>query len=347
MRQALQLTHVCVSFGTQRAVDDVSLQVEKGEFLALLGPSGCGKTTLLRAIAGLEDVKSGEIRIAERLVASSIQGQNDSPQERGVGFVFQDLGLWPHMTVMEHLLFVLADMFDKKTALDLAESQLVALKIDHLAKKKPNQLSGGESQRLALARSLVTKPRVLLMDEPLASLDPEVSGEIRRLLREIKAGSETTMIYVTHTRTEAMELGDRIALMRDGKIEQISKPEELYAHPTSAFAATFLGNCNVISGTRDENRRILKTNLGDFDLTEAAEKLKHPCLILRDFQITLGDMGVEAEVLSATFCGGDYQLEVKLEGQVILVRSSKRPAIGDRVHLQSKGEPWFVEGEIA
>ncbi len=345
MSQVLQINNLTKRFGKQVAVDGVSLNVNAGEFLALLGPSGCGKTTLLRCLAGLENPTAGELVLNERIVYSSIKNVDLPPQERGVGFVFQDLGLWPNMTVLNHLLFVLKDLHDKATSMRLAREQLNDLHIDHLAKKKPAQLSGGESQRLALSRALVTRPAILLLDEPLASLDRGVSLEIREILRTIKSESGTTMIYVTHSREEAMELGDRVAVMQDGVIEQVASPQELYAMPDSRFVASFLGDCNVLLGAVEQGS--LKSAIGDFRLSEYATQLKNPTVIVRDHQIEEAAGGIAATIVRTTFCGRDYSLVVDVGGVRLVMRSERSVTVGEVITIRPTGNAWFVEGNGA
>jgi ABC-type sugar transport system ATPase subunit len=342
--KALNVKNLTRRFGTQTAVDGVSLHVDVGEFMVLLGPSGCGKTTLLRCIAGLDTPSAGEIELDLQCVYSNIKTVDLAPQARGVGFVFQDLGLWPHLTVMGHLLFVLKDLYDQETCLQMAEDQLASLRIDHLAKKKPAQLSGGEAQRLALARALVTKPEILLLDEPLASLDTAVSAEIRVLLRDIKESSGTTMVYVTHSRVEALELGDRIAVMRDGAIVQVSTPQELYEKPLSEFAARFLGSCNVLDGQVDSSDGVFSSVLGAFDLNEETKAMQSPRLVLRDHQVVAAESGITGSVTRSQFCGSDYLWQVEVGGQSIQMRGDSHQEVGADVRIFVEGEPWFVEG---
>lgn len=343
MSQALTLNNLSKRFGKQEAVNQVSLEIREGEFLALLGPSGCGKTTLLRCLAGLESPSDGELELAGRTVFSGSKGIDLPPQEREVGFVFQDLGLWPHQTVLGHLLFVLQSKHDKAAATKLAMEQLQSLQIDHLAKKKPAQLSGGESQRLALARALVTNPGVLFMDEPLASLDSAVAQEIRRLLVEIKKSGKTTIVYVTHSRDEALELGDRIAVMRNGSLEQVAAPEELYARPNSSFVATFLGNCNIIGGELERDQGVLHTVLGDFSLNESGMSMKQPALVLRDHQIFAAADGIPAKVVMSRFCGADFVWEVIVGEQKLQMRGTHGANAGAEITIAVGGTPWYVE----
>jgi multiple sugar transport system ATP-binding protein len=234
----VEFEHVEKTFpdGT-RAVADLSLEVADGELVVLVGPSGCGKSTLLRLIAGLEVLTRGTIRIGDRVV-------NDlSPRERNVAMVFQDYALYPHMTVRENLEFPLRmrGLPRDEMARRVAWAAEV-LDIGGLLERRPRQLSGGQQQRVAMGRALVREPSVFLLDEPLSNLDAKLRVEVRAGIAELQRRMGTTMLYVTHDQTEAMTLGDRVAVLRAGRILQIASPRELYDHPADAFVAGFLGS---------------------------------------------------------------------------------------------------------
>jgi ABC-type Fe3+/spermidine/putrescine transport system ATPase subunit len=218
----LSLTNVTKRFGTHQAVDSVSLEVVAGDAIVILGPSGCGKTTLLRLIAGLEVPDSGEIWLAGAQAAGA--GRSMMPaHERGIGFVFQDLALWPHLTVQRNLNFVLESV--KTPRAHRAERAFEALKlvrIEQLSSRYPHQLSGGEQQRVALARALVGQPRVLLLDEPFSSLDPELRDALRGELARLQRTLEVTTVYVTHDQGDAAILADRVIEMRAGRIVAVN-----------------------------------------------------------------------------------------------------------------------------
>jgi len=243
-------------FGEVRAVDGVDLAPKDGEFIALLGPSGCGKTTLLRIIAGLETPTFGEVLIGERVV-------NDlPPRARGVAMVFQTYGLYPHMSVFDNIAFPLKTQGVRRE-LVRGKVQWAArmLGIETLFQRKPRELSGGERQRVALGRALVREPSVLLLDEPLSNLDAKLRASAREELKHFQRRVGTTTIYVTHDQVEAMGLGDRIAVMEQGKVRQVGTPEEVYDQPADTFVATFLGTppmnlverAGEILGFRPEN----------------------------------------------------------------------------------------------
>ena len=230
-------------FGTATAVDDVSLSIGAGEFFALVGPSGCGKTTTLRMLAGLERPTSGRVEIAGRDVT-------DRPaQDRDTNLVFQDLVLFTHMTVAENVAYGLArDGVAKAERRSRAAEMLSTVGLEGFGDRDPTELSGGQQQRVALARALVNEPAVLLLDEPLSSLDRKLRAEMRAELRRIQNDVGTTFLYVTHDQESAMSMSDRLAVMRDGRIVESGPPESLYSHPRTAFVADFLGNANLLSG---------------------------------------------------------------------------------------------------
>ncbi len=232
-------------FGAYKAVNGVNLDIRDGEFLIMVGPSGCGKTTTLNMISGLETPTSGEITIGDTIV-------NDlEPGERGLGMVFQDLALFPHMTVFENIAFGLR--VKKMPEADIQSRVRAAADTVHIAKlldKMPRQCSGGESQRVALARTIVTNPRVFLMDEPLSSLDAKLRIDMRTELKRLHEQLAATFVYVTHDQAEAMTMADRIVVMNGGRIEQVGAPLEIYRKPASQFVAGFFGmpTMNFLSG---------------------------------------------------------------------------------------------------
>ena len=232
----IALKNLVKSFGTYTAVSGISLDVRDGEFLIMVGPSGCGKTTTLNMISGLETPTGGEIIIGDTVV-------NDlEPGDRGLGMVFQDLALFPHMTVFENIAFGLR--VRKLPTAQIAErvtAAAEALHIKPLLAKLPRQCSGGESQRVALARTIVTNPAVFLMDEPLSSLDAKLRVDMRTELKRLHGRLKATFIYVTHDQAEAMTMADRIVVMSKGKIEQVGNPLEIYNRPATRFVAGFFG----------------------------------------------------------------------------------------------------------
>jgi iron(III) transport system ATP-binding protein len=235
----LKLENISKSYKRKKVVSDFSLKVEEGDFLVILGPSGSGKTTLLRLIAGLETPDAGEIFIDNKLVSS---GRNIvSPNKRELGMVFQDLALWPHMTLKENIVFGFkAKKISKEEINNKVDKVLKLVHLDEHYKSYPGELSGGERQRLALARSLVLEPKVLLLDEPLSSLDPLLKDKMIDLIKEIYEKFKITIVYVTHEQTEAKLLGTKVAIMDKGVLKQTGTYEELKNNPQDEFVKRFI-----------------------------------------------------------------------------------------------------------
>lgn len=260
----IRVSNLTKRFGDMLAVDDVSFEVNEGEFLVMVGPSGCGKTTTLRLLAGLEAASEGEIHFGGRLV------NQIRPRDRNVAMVFQDYAVFPHMTVFENIAYGLRSRRAPSSL--IAERVPMAAKtfrIDHLLKRKPRQLSGGERQRVALARAMVRDADVYMYDEPLSNLDAQLRHQAREDILALHQQKRRPSIYVTHDQSEAMSLGDRIAVMRDGKLQQIGTGTELYTNPRNLFVAFFLGTPSI--------------NLFDVRLTAANDEVwvEHPAFALR------------------------------------------------------------------
>jgi len=319
MAVVLELRRVSKHFASQIAVNDVSFQIERGAFYALLGPSGCGKTTTLRLIAGFEDATSGDILLnGERI--------NDlRPYHRPVSTVFQNYALFPHLTAQENVEFGLRQQGVEGAELTRRVGE--AFELVHLRGKedrRPSQLSGGEKQRVALARSLVLRPEVLLLDEPLSALDPNLRKQVRAELRALQRQVGTTFVFVTHDQEEALSLSDQIALMHDGRLEQTGTPEDLYVRPKTRFVASFLGAVNWVRGVgvRPEVTRISRT-------TPVA-----------------GVRSLTGVVANSTFFGNCLHVETRLDGgdsmvaEVARVDADYRP--GEQVHMW-----WHAHDEIA
>ena len=238
-----------IRYGPVLAVQGVSFQVRQGEQLTLLGPSGCGKTTTLRAIAGLERPSAGTIRIGGRTVYSSAEGINIPAEKRGLSMVFQSYAIWPHMTVFDNVAYGLR--VRRQSAGEIARKVAAALdqvQMGSFAGRRASALSGGQQQRVALARACAFSPSVLLFDEPLSNLDAKLRGDMRVELRELQHRLGVTSVYVTHDLEEALAMSDRIVVMRNGIIEQVGSPLEIYNLPRNAFVADFVGSANLITG---------------------------------------------------------------------------------------------------
>jgi len=249
--------------GNVQAVSDFSLDIAHGEFLVLVGPSGCGKSTTLRMIAGLEDITSGTIKIGDRVV-------NDvPPKDRDIAMVFQNYALYPHMTVYDNMSFGLKLRKYKKAEIDKRVRDAAdILGIGNLLDRRPKQLSGGQRQRVAVGRAIVRKPKVFLFDEPLSNLDAKMRVQMRVEIGRLHNTLKTTMIYVTHDQSEAMTMGDRIVVMKDGLTQQVAKPVHLYDNPVNKFVAGFIGTppMNFFDGRIVKNGEVLSFESGKFNL---------------------------------------------------------------------------------
>lgn len=261
----IDVQHLSKAFDDFRALNDVSLNIQTGELVALLGPSGSGKTTLLRIIAGMEYADNGQVLI------DGVDSSYTKAKERNVGFVFQHYALFRHMTVFDNVAFGLKvrPKHIRPSRSEINDRVMSLLKLVHLDKfydRYPSQLSGGQRQRVALARSLAVEPKLLLLDEPFGSLDFKVRKELRRWLRRLHDDMQITTLFVTHDQEEAMEVADRVVVMNNGAIEQIGTPEEVYHQPINGFIYDFLGNYNEFFGWKDDNGEI---HLAEDDLWES------------------------------------------------------------------------------
>ena len=233
----ITIEHLTKDFGSTIAVNDFNAVIESGELIALLGPSGCGKSTMLNMISGILPSSTGRILFDEDDVTDV------TPEKRGVGLVFQNYALYPHMTVLENIAFPLEIKKVKKAEREAKAIEMAKLvHVDMLLDRKPKQLSGGQQQRVAIARALINNPRVLLLDEPLSNLDARLRIEMREEIRRIQQETQVTTIFVTHDQEEAMSISDHIVLMKDGFLQQVARPQELYDEPANCFVADFLGN---------------------------------------------------------------------------------------------------------
>jgi sulfate transport system ATP-binding protein len=249
---SIQVKDVTKKFGKFAALDNVSLEIPSGALVALLGPSGSGKTTLLRVIAGLEFADTGSILFEDHDISSQ------TARDRRVGFVFQHYALFRHMTVFENIAFGLRVRHrntrpSKQKIQDKVQELLKLIQLQNLASRYPSQLSGGQRQRVALARALAVEPSVLLLDEPFGALDAKVRLELRRWLRQLHDEVHITSVFVTHDQDEALEVADQVAVMKDGHIEQVGTPDEVYHHPSTPFVYNFLGNVNLFHGRSEDD----------------------------------------------------------------------------------------------
>lgn len=240
---SISLKNINLSYGDTHVIKDVSLDIKKGEFFAFLGPSGCGKSTLLRLIAGFEECQSGQVLLGDQEVSRL------PPWKRQVGMVFQNYALWPHMTIRKNVAFGLEERKVPQAEIDKKVNDALELvDLQDYAERRPNQLSGGQQQRVALARTIVIEPKVLLLDEPLSNLDAKLRVHMRQELLALQRKLSLTTIFVTHDQEEANTTSDRIAILKDGVVQQVGDPISLYNKPENLFVAQFLGTANIING---------------------------------------------------------------------------------------------------
>jgi len=345
----LVLNRVSKLFGDLRAVDDLSLTIPDGSFFALLGPSGCGKTTTLRMIAGLEEPTSGTINIGDTDITTQ------KPYRRNVNTVFQNYALFPHLTIFENVAFGLRrrGIKDVKGEVDNA---LALVELGHLAERKPSQLSGGQQQRIAVARAIVNKPKVLLLDEPLGALDLKLRRQMQIELKRIQTEVGITFIHVTHDQEEAMTMADTIAVMNQGKIEQLGSATELYESPRTAFVANFLGQCNLIKAkvqSRSGGKAVVSAKGLNFEipLTRVSTDSESILMGIRPEKLRLDDHGTnsikDCVVTDRSFVGTSTQYLVRTPWDLDLVVFEQNDEglhnlrVGDKVSLEWDPEHTF------
>lgn len=357
---ALHIDHVTKRFGQVVAVDNVDLEIATGEFFSLLGPSGCGKTTTLRLVAGFEQPSSGRILVGDDDLTTR------RPAKRPLNMVFQDYALFPHLTVADNIAFGLR--IKRLSRIERNERIAVALstmRLEDLADRRPAQLSGGQRQRVALARALVNRPRALLLDEPLGALDLQLRKQMQTELRRIHQQTGTTFLYVTHDQEEALTMSDRIAVMNQGRVEQLADPRTLYERPTSAFVAEFIGTSNLLrlrAPVRDGVTLVSAVGEGQ-RLTALLADAERPGADGGDVQVTVRperitlheavptvlatrDSVVEGTVIELVYLGSLTQVTVALTiGEQIVVHAlSDAPAVRSLSPGMAVVATWPPEG---
>ena len=315
------------------AVDDIDIEIEDGEFIVLVGPSGCGKSTTLRCIAGLEDVTEGEIRFDDEVV------NEDRPRDRDVAMVFQNYALYPHMTVEENIGFglKLSSTLPSDEIAERVRNVAEMMGIDDLLNKKPAELSGGQQQRVALGRSIVREPGIFLMDEPLSNLDAKLRATMRTELQELQNDLDTTTIYVTHDQTEAMAMGDRIAVLDGGVLQQIDPPEELYRNPENEFVANFIGSPSINLFDMDAEGDTLSGPGGfSYELDDHSVDDGPVRLGIRPEDITVDPDGNNLQISVVEKMGNENFIYGRLGTKEVVIRAdaSVRPEVGDTIGLQ-------------
>jgi iron(III) transport system ATP-binding protein len=324
MSQTVTIKNVTKIYdGKVRAVDNVSLTVNEGEFFTLLGPSGCGKTTLLRMIAGFNSIEAGTISFNDKVI------NNIPPFQRNTGMVFQNYAIFPHMTVFDNVAYGLKARRVSKSEINRRVTDVLKLiRIEEYKDRQPNQLSGGQQQRVALARSIVINPDILLMDEPLSNLDAKLRVEMRGAIKDIQKRLNITTIYVTHDQEEALAISDRIAVMNLGQLQQIGHPFDIYSRPQNTFVAGFIGITNFIPGEAsagpDNTMKVRILDSGEISIPVRTQKPGKVLVAVRPEEAFLsaqGNGGITGEIVQVTFLGDTMNYNVKL----------KHPQLNDQV----------------
>jgi multiple sugar transport system ATP-binding protein len=318
-----------------RAVDAISLDIRDGEFMVLVGPSGCGKTTALRMVAGLEEISEGLVRIGDRVV------NQVPPRDRDIAMVFQSYALYPHLTVYDNIAFGLRLRKTAKQEIDKRVNDTARiLGLDPFLKRKPRALSGGQRQRVAMGRAIVRQPQAFLMDEPLSNLDAKLRVQMRAEISKIQGELGTTTIYVTHDQVEAMTMGDRVAVMRKGALQQVDTPQQLYDQPVNLFVGGFIGSpaMNVVEATLEGSNGDLTAKLGSQTVSLGEAVSVRPAL--KNYAGRPVILGIRPEDLEDAALETDTPEERRLKGDVVL-----REALGSElmVHLNIDARPAITE----
>ncbi len=339
---SITLLNLSRRYGPARAVDTLSANIPTGCFFTVLGPSGCGKSTLLRLIAGLEPLDDGAIALEGRTVARP--GLHVPPEARGVGVVFQSYALWPHMDVLSNVAFPIEAAGARRPAARTeAARHLQSVALSGFADRMPSQLSGGQRQRVALARCLAARARIVLMDEPLANLDPHLRIAMEEEMAAFHARAEATTLFITHDQREAMALSDLVAVMRSGRFEQIASPQELHDRPANAFVAGFIGRGVVLQAevmVTAPGRAVLRLSPGlQVDARAESAKPGPAQVLLRPSDLRLDASGVSGRVLTCAYRGDHWEARVQVDtvAQPLLLSLWQRAAPGDVLTLAVSG----------
>jgi multiple sugar transport system ATP-binding protein len=319
-----------------RAVSDMDLEIQDGEFMVLVGPSGCGKTTALRMVAGLEDISEGTLTIGEQVV------NNVPPRDRDIAMVFQSYALYPHLSVYDNIAFGLKIRKEKKDEIDRRVQEAAQiLGLEQYLKRKPRALSGGQRQRVAMGRAIVRQPKAFLMDEPLSNLDAKLRVQTRAEIARLQNELGTTTIYVTHDQVEAMTMGDRVAVMRKGELQQVAPPQELYDNPVNLFVGGFIGSpaMNMVKATIERANGGLVAKTGNHALALGDETLAEHAGLTK-FEGKEVVLGIRPEDLDDATLADDTPGDRRLKGEVVL-----EEALGSEVmvHFTVDAEPAVTE----
>jgi iron(III) transport system ATP-binding protein len=342
----IHVENLVKEFGDQRALDDVSFDVEEGELFTLLGPSGCGKSTTLMSIAGFQHPEAGRVAVGDEVFVDAARKVAVPAEQRNLGIVFQSYAVWPHMTVFGNLAFPLKVRKLKRNAIRTRVREVLELvEMTPYEQRYPHQLSGGQQQRVALARALVYSPSVLLLDEPFSNLDAKLRERARAWVKELQRTLGLTTIFVTHDQDEALSMSDRVAVMSAGEVQQIGTPEEIYRHPGNRFVAEFVGRVNLIEGlvsgsegggvvvdVDSSHRLTVHDGAGASGNVTVAIRPEAVSVMRADDNSVNGTNTWEADVTTVAFLGDHYEYEVNAGSLALTVQSSRRVE-GDRIRL--------------
>ncbi len=313
----LSVDNIRISYGETPVISGLSFDVSPGEIACLLGASGCGKTSILRAIAGFQEISAGELSLSGTLLSRA--GMQQPPEQRGIGMVFQDNALFPHLTVAANIRFGLSKLSRPEQDERLAE-MLLLTRLCELADRYPHQLSGGQQQRVALARALATRPALLLFDEPFSNLDADLRNQLALEVRDILKSRGTSAILVTHDQAEAFTFADRVGVIHDGILQQWDSPHNLYQRPANALVATFIGRGSMIDGVVTAPQSI-ETELGDINLSLATELVPGtPVAVLLRPEDSIPDLSspVSAMIVSKEFSGNATYYKLRLNSGALI-----------------------------
>ena len=346
----VRLIDVTKQFGAVKAVDSLNLEIERGECFSMLGPSGCGKTTTLRMVAGFEDLDDGEIHVGERLLSSKRKNFYLPPEKRRFGMVFQAFAVWPHLSIYENVAFPLRlQKLDRAEIDHRTKDALQSTNLLHVASNSPADLSGGGKQRVALARALAVNPDVMLLDEPLSSLDPHLREEMRFEIKDLQRKYGFSIIYVTHDQSEAMALSDRIMVMKSGVVQQIDTPLNIYSKPANKFVFNFIGlsNFTEVVTTGDGTYRVGESPvLLPQSLMPAHDKKEaRLSLASRPSEIDFAsEGGLVGKVVRKSYLGEIIDYQVEVGDQTVRVQKGRGvtgPDLGENCSLHILQPHWY------
>ena len=328
----IELTHIDKYYGKNHVLKDLNLTIEDGDFMTLLGPSGCGKTTTLRVVSGLEKPQNGTMTIDGVEMINADDAYYAEPSKRGLNLVFQSYALWPHMTVYDNIAFGLKIQKMSKAEIDRrVMDSLRMMRIDMYKDRYPTELSGGQQQRVAIARAVASSPKLLLLDEPLSNLDAKLRNQMRAEIIKLREKIDTTFIYVTHDQVEAMTLGDRIVIMRDGFIQQIGTPQEVFNHPANLFVAGFIGtpqmnffeDCRLTKSGDAYSVTVMGHTLPltaeqNAKLAAAGAESRTVTVGVRPVHVTVGSEGIDAQIDVSELMGSELHLHMTAGGKDVV-----------------------------